>query len=149
MSLCTCLQTSRPFLIVINRLYQTSFSRLCQVCKGSYRAFDAEVVLLAQALTNKQTVSALVEVLEDAAAMGAEFTELGEGIRQRLERARAWEAEASQFFAKPGRAPLFALEVFHIIIVMRNFVSSRIYLKTNQIFRIFRLNSKFTSICNV
>ena len=68
-------------------------------------------VLNPQALTNKQTISALVEVLEDAAAMGAECSELGEGVRRRLECARAWEDEAAQFFAKPGRAPLFALEV--------------------------------------
>lgn len=69
------------------------------------------VLYCKQAMTNKQTMSALIEIVEEAAAMGAEHSDLGLGVRQRLDEARAWDEEASRFFASCGRAPLIALEV--------------------------------------
>ena len=64
-----------------------------------------------QALTNKQTITALTETLEDAVTMGADQTELAEGIRKRLEEGRAWGETAARFLAAPGRPPISALEV--------------------------------------
>ena len=64
-----------------------------------------------QALTNKQTITALTETLEDAVTMGADQTELAEGIRKRLEEGRAWDDTAARFLAAPGRPPISALEV--------------------------------------
>ena len=82
--------------------------RCTRPANGSCRGRDLRLL---QALTNKQTITALTETLEDAVTMGADQTELAEGIRKRLEQGRAWDDTAARFLAAPGRPPISALEV--------------------------------------
>ena len=56
-----------------------------------------------QALTNKTTMTALNEVLHDAVTMGAETSELSEGVRLRLQSAQAWEERAAQVLDAPEK----------------------------------------------
>ena len=64
-----------------------------------------------QVLNNKQTITAMVEAIQEAAALGMEATEVAVGIQARLDLCRNWELRAADFFTAPGRAPLSALEV--------------------------------------
>ena len=59
-------------------------------------------------------MGAMVESLQEAAAVGLEASELAAGIQGRLDSCRAWDVRAANFFAAPGRAPFSALEV-HIL----------------------------------
>lgn len=67
--------------------------------------------MLSQVLNNKQTMMAMVESLQEAAALGFEASELAAGIQARLDTCRAWDQRTADFLAAPGRAPLSALEV--------------------------------------
>lgn len=58
----------------------------------------------------------MVDSLAEAAVVGAADTELATGIRSRLDMARAWNSQAEDFFAAPGKASLSALEVSHIAV---------------------------------
>ena len=71
-----------------------------------------------QVLHNKQMVGAMVESLQEAAAVGMEASELAAGIQTRLDSCRAWDLQAADFFAAPGRAPLSALEVNNTSLLM-------------------------------
>jgi hypothetical protein len=62
-------------------------------------------------LHNKQTMAALVEALEDAAAVGEMEGPLALGIKKRLDDARGWETRAAAFFSTPERCDMAALEV--------------------------------------
>lgn len=62
-------------------------------------------------LNNKQTVTAMVDSLGEAALLGVGSSELAQGIQRRLEACREWEKRGEDFFSAPGRAPLSALEV--------------------------------------
>lgn len=66
--------------------------------------------LVAQALTSKQSASALAEVLEDAVGVGTSDSELAAGLRRRLDSAREWEARAATLLDGPNRPPLAELQ---------------------------------------
>ena len=66
---------------------------------------------LRQALSGKQSLAALQELLAEAAAKGAEETSLADGLRKRIAGAEEWEQRANAFFASATKHQLKALEV--------------------------------------
>ena len=67
----------------------------------------------AQALSGKQTLFSLQEMLSEAASKGAEETPLADTLRLRIEVAEKWEERAAQFLAdaEEKKQPLESLEV--------------------------------------
>lgn len=76
-----------------------------------------------QVLYNKQSLAALVEALEDAAALGEGEGPLALGIKKRLDDARGWETRAAAFFATPDRCDMADLEV--ILFLLLHMLSSK------------------------
>ncbi len=72
---------------------------------------DVSCLAIRQALSAKQSLAALQELLAEAAAKGAEETPLADGLRKRIASAEDWERRADAFFASPNKHALQALEV--------------------------------------
>ncbi|CAL8461880.1 g1411 [Coccomyxa elongata] len=66
--------------------------------------------LAKKALSAKQSLAALQELLAEAAAKGADETSLADGLRKRIASAEDWERRADAFFASPNKHVLQALE---------------------------------------
>lgn len=63
-----------------------------------------------QALSAKQSLAALQELLAEAAAKGADATKLADGLRTRIQTAEAWEERANAFFTGEQKRPLQELQ---------------------------------------
>lgn len=68
-----------------------------------------------QALSGKQSLAALQELLAEAAAKGAEETSHADGLRKRIADAEEWEQRADAFFASSVKHELKALEVRYML----------------------------------
>ena len=69
--------------------------------------------IILQALSGKQTLFSLQEMLSEAASKGAEGTPLADTLRRRTEVAKRWEQRGAQFLAdaEEAKQSLEALEV--------------------------------------
>lgn len=72
---------------------------------------DVACLATRQALSAKQSLAALQELLTEAAAKGADETTLADGLRKRIASAEDWECRADAFFASSNKHALQALEV--------------------------------------
>ncbi len=72
-------------------------------------------MLCMQALSGKQTLFSLQEMLSEAASKGADDTPLADTLRKRIEVAEKWEERAARFLADADhkKQQLETLEVRH------------------------------------